>query len=80
MFLDDWYIERKSDATGLREKPYGLFYSHGGTGKVLGPLESLFKLMGTKVGPTVESCGRPDEPALSACRHLGRELAAAAGR
>jgi len=80
VFLDDWYIERKSDATGLTEKTYGLFYSHGGGGKVRGPLETLFKRMGTKVGPTVGSRGHPDERVLTACRDLGRELAEAAGR
>jgi NAD(P)H dehydrogenase (quinone) len=30
MFLDDWYIAKGSDDSGLTGKPYALFYSHGG--------------------------------------------------
>jgi len=79
VFLDDYHIAKGADETGLTDKPYGLFYSHGGGGKVLGPLESLFERMGTKVGETVESRGAPDEGVLTACRQLGRQLAEAAG-
>ena len=78
VFLDDWYIAKQSDPEGLEGKRYGLFYSHGGGGAVRGPLEELFTRMGTKVGDTVESSGRPGEPTLEACRELGRQLAAAA--
>ena len=78
VFLDDWHIAKGADATGLTDKPYALFYSHGGGGKVVGPLESLFERMGTKVGQTVESRGAPDEAVLGACRDLGRQLAEAA--
>ena len=77
MFLDDWFIARQSDPAGLEGKPYGLFYSHGGGGKVRGPLEELFKRMGTKVGETVESRGLPNEKTFDACRRLGRQLAEA---
>ena len=64
VFLDDWYIAQKSDRQGLKGKPYGLFYSHGGGGAVRGPLGELFGRMGTKVGETGESYGRPnDSPA-----------------
>lgn len=81
VFLDDWYIAKQSDDTHLTGKPFGLFYSHGGGGKVRGPLESLFASgIGTKVGQTVESKGTPDEAALAACRELGRQLAEAAGQ
>ncbi len=76
-FLDDWHIARKSNRAGLEDKPYGLFYSHGGGGAVRGPLEDLFKRMGTKVGATIESKGRPDDRVLQACRELGKQLAAA---
>ena len=79
VFLDDYHIAKGADETGLTDKPYGLFYSHGGGGKVLGPLESLFERMGTKVGETIESRGAPDEGVLAACRQLGRQLAEAAG-
>jgi flavorubredoxin len=75
VFVDDWYIARKSNRQGLEDKPYGLFYSHGGGGAVRGPLEELFNRMGTQVGETVESRGRPDNAALDACRELGRRLA-----
>jgi len=78
VFLDDWYIAVNIDDNGLQGKPYGLFYSHGGGGAVLGPFESLFERMGTKVGDTVESRGRPDDNVLDACRNLGQQLARAA--
>lgn len=74
-FLDDWYIARQSNPQGLEGKPYGLFYSHGGSGAVREPLERLFAMMGTKVGETVRSRGRPDETVLEKCRELGRMLA-----
>jgi len=77
MFLDDWFIARQFDPTGLDGKPYGLFYSHGGGGAVRGPLEKLFKQMGKQVGETIESAGKPSETVLEACRALGRKLAEA---
>lgn len=77
VFLDDWYIAKQSDPRGLDGKPYALFYSHGGGGAVRGPLEKLFSSMGTKVGDTVGSGGRPTETTLAACRRLGRQLAEA---
>jgi flavorubredoxin len=76
-FMDDWHIARKSNRAGLENKPYGLFYSHGGSGAVRGPLENLFSRMGTQVGVTIESKGRPDDTVLQACRKLGQQLAAA---
>ena len=79
VFLDDWYIAKQSDDTGLTGKPYGLFYSHGGGGKVRSSLENLFSTgFGTKVGQIVESKGTPDETVLASCRELGRQLAEAA--
>ena len=69
VFLDDYHIAKGADAAGLTDKPYALF---------VGPLESLFERMGTKVGETAESRGAPDEAALAACRDLGRQLAEAA--
>jgi len=56
-------------------KPYGLFYSHGGGGNVRSALEDLFRQMGTKVGTTIASQGRPNASVLSACRALGQQLA-----
>lgn len=75
VFLDDWFIARKSNPQGLEGKPYGLFYSHGGGGAARGPLEELFGRMGSQVSQTVESRGRPDDAVLAACRELGRQLA-----
>jgi flavorubredoxin len=75
VFIDDWYIARKSNRRGLENKPYGLFYSHGGGGRVHRPLEELFSRMGSQVGETIESYGRPNNAVLEACRELGRQLA-----
>ena len=77
VFLDDWYIAGKSNRRGLVSKPYALFYSHGGGGSVRDPLEELFSRMGSKVGKTVGSYGKPNEEVLKACRELGRQLAQA---
>jgi multimeric flavodoxin WrbA len=77
VFIDDWYIAGKSSRRGLEDKPYGLFYSHGGGGRVRGPLEEIFGRMGWQVGKTIESYGRPNRAVLEACRELGRKLAGA---
>jgi len=77
VFLDDWLIakRRAKEAPGLDGKPYALFYSHGGGGKVREPMEGLFKRVGTKVGETVGSLRAPDEKTEEACRRLGELLA-----
>ncbi len=80
VFLDDWHIARGANADGLTDKPYALFYSHGGGGRVRDVLENLFERMGTKVGQTVESKGAPDEQILAACGELGAQLAEAAAQ
>ena len=77
VFLDDWYIARGADPKGLTGKPYGLFYSHGGGGAVCQVMERLFANLGSKVGETIGSRGRPDAKVLEACRALGRQIAAA---
>lgn len=77
VFIDDWYIACKSHRRGLENKPYGLFYSHGGGGRVRRPFEELFGRMGSQVGETIESYGRPNQAVLEACRALGRQLAKA---
>ena len=75
-FMDDHYIyDVRKGLTGLREKPYVLFYSHGGGGRVRGPLQELFGRMGSQVGEAIESYGRPSDAVLEACRELGRQLA-----
>ena len=75
VFIDDWYIARKSNRRGLEGKPLGLFYSHGGGGRVREPFETLFGRMGSQVGETIESYLKPNDSVLSACRELGRQLA-----
>ena len=64
---------------GVTDKPYGLFYSHGGGGRVVEPMEKLFARLGTQVGQSIESCGKPDEKTLAACRELGKQLTEATG-
>ena len=77
VIIDDWYIARKSNRRGLEDKPFGLFYSHGGGGCARGPFEDLFGRMGSQVGETIESYLRPNNAVLEACRKLGRQLASA---
>jgi len=75
VFLDDWTIAKKSNPQGLEGKPYVLFYSHGGGGAVRRVLEELFGMMGSQVGETIGSYGKPNEATLEKCRKLGRLLA-----
>ncbi len=76
MFIDDLYITRKINRQGLVDKPYGLFYSHGGGGRVREPFERLFSMMklGAKIGETIESSGSPNSKELEECRELGKQL------
>jgi len=78
VFLDDWYIAKRTHPTGLLDKPLALFFTHGGGGAVKRPLEQLFRRLGPQVGETIESLGAPSEAVLEACRALGRQLAEAA--
>jgi len=78
VFLDDWYIAKSGDDTGLVDKPIGLFYSHGGGGAVKGVFEKLFGRLGYQVGRSVESLRAPSALVLDQCRELGRQLAEAA--
>lgn len=80
MFLDDWYIAKNVDGAGLADKHYGLFYSHGGGGKVGAVMQRLFGMLGKQVGPAVESNGKPTGQVLEACQALGRDVARAAAR
>ncbi|MHC4563626.1 MAG: flavodoxin family protein [Planctomycetota bacterium] len=80
VFLDDWCIARWADRKGLEDKPYALFFSHGGGGKVREPMEKLFEAFGKKVGKTVGSQGAPSDEVLASCRELGGQLAEAAGK
>jgi multimeric flavodoxin WrbA len=73
-FMDDWYIHRNE--TGYNGRPYAVFYSHGGGGRVKESL-SLFNRVGTQIGESVGSRGAPDRTVLDKCRALGVELAKA---
>jgi flavorubredoxin len=73
-FMDDWYIHRNEP--GYQGKPYVVFYSHGGGGRVREAL-SLFSRVGTQVGESVGSRGAPNQTVLDKCRALGSELAKA---
>lgn len=76
VFVDDFYIARKVNRQGLEDKPYGLFYSHGGGGRVREQFEDLFRRLkiGSKVGKTIESYGGPNSKVLEECRKLGQQL------
>lgn len=74
MFMDDHYIyDVRKGLEGLKSKPYVLFYSHGGGGKVKDNMR-IFRRVGTLVGEPVGSKGRPDQQVLENCRALGNEL------
>ena len=77
MFMDDHYIyDVRKGLAGLKDKPYVLFYSHGGGGKVKDNMR-IFRRVGTLIGEPVGSKGRPDQQALENCRALGNKLAEA---
>lgn len=76
-FMDDHYIQDvRKGLKGLRGKPYALFYTHGGGGRVKETL-SIFKRVGTLIGNPIESNGKPSPKILDKCKALGKELAAA---
>ena len=77
-FMDDHYIyDVRKGLKGLREKPYALFYSHGGGGRVKDAMQQIFSRVGTLIGKPVGSRGRPDQQILERCKVLGKELAEA---
>lgn len=77
-FMDDHYIhDVRKGLKGLKGKPYTLFYSHGGGGRVKSAMLGLFKRVGTLVGYPVGSYGKPDSGVLARCKALGVELAKA---
>lgn len=73
-FMDDWFIHRNEP--GYQGKPYAVFYSHGGRGRVKDTL-SLFSRVGTQIGMSVGSHRDPHKTILDDCRALGIELAKA---
>jgi len=78
VFMDDHYIfDVHNKLKGLRNKPFVLFYSHGGGGNVKDIMPRIFSRIGTLVGEPVGCMGRPDKNVLERCKALGRELAKA---
>jgi flavorubredoxin len=77
-FMDDHYIyDVQKGLEGLKNKPYALFYSHGGGGKVRSVMVNIFKRIGTQIGEPVESRGKPSQRVLEECKALGKKLAEA---
>lgn len=78
-FLDDHYVlDVRRGVRGLTNKPYALFCSHGGGGRVAAVMAGLFRRVGTQVGDTLACRGAPDAAKLEQCRALGRALGMAA--
>lgn len=78
MFMDDHYIyDVRKNLKGLRDKPFVLFCSHGGGGRVKDVMPKIFNRIGTLIGKPVDSMGKPDKQALEKCKALGKELAKA---
>ena len=75
VFLDDWFLARRVDPTGMEDKPIALFYSHGGGGAASEPFKKLFSRLGHQVGSMVESMGSPSAGVLARCKDLGKQLA-----
>ena len=78
-FMDDHYIaDVRKGMQGLKDKPYVLFYSHGGGGRVIDAMKGIFGRVGTLVGEPVASRGYPSPKVLEECRALGKTLAESA--
>ncbi len=76
--MDDHYIyDVRKGLEGLKDKPYVLFYSHGGGGRVIDTMQRIFQRIGTLIGEPVGSRGKPDTEVLEQCKALGEKLAGA---
>ena len=74
-FMDDHFIaDVQKKMEGMKDKPYVLFYTYGGGGRVKDAMVKLFSRVGTLVGEPVGFSGKPDEQILEKCRVLGKEL------
>ncbi|MBL7199859.1 MAG: hypothetical protein ISS56_06905 [Anaerolineae bacterium] len=80
-FMDDHYIaDVRKGMQGLKDKPYALFYSHGGGGRVIDAMKQIFRRVGTLIGEPVGSRGYPAPDVLGKCRALGKMLGDAVSR
>jgi multimeric flavodoxin WrbA len=73
-FFDDIYQWDKAGET-VKGRPAVLFFSHGGGGRVRGPLEQLAARFFKQVGEAVGSPRPIPDEAKNQCAALGRELA-----
>ena len=73
-FMDDFYFLKKK--IEYQKRPIGVFYSHGGGGRVRDSL-TIFGGIGDRVGKSVESNGTPSKEVLDKCIDLGVKLAKA---
>jgi len=79
-FVDDHYIlDVRRGLPGLTGKPFVLFCTHGGGGRVTTVMSGLFRRMGTQVGDVLACRGAPSPSVLADCVSLGRRLATATG-
>jgi flavorubredoxin len=73
--MDDHYIaDVRKGMRGLKDKPYVLFYSHGGGGCVIEAMKRIFRRVGRLVGESVASRGYPSPSVLEECKSLGQRL------
>lgn len=74
-FMDDHYIlHTRKGVEGMKGKPFALFYSHGGGGRVREVMVNLFRHVGTQIGEPLGCPGAPTGAVLERCRALGAEL------
>ncbi len=74
-FMDDHYIaDVRKGMKGLKNKPYVLFYLHGGGGKVIDAMKSIFRRVSTQVGEPVELRDYPSPKVLEECRVLAEAV------
>ena len=77
-FIDDHYVHDVRKSTeGIKGKPYVLFYSHGGGGRVKDAMVKLFSRIGSLIGEPLGSYGAPNAETIARCKELGRRLASA---
>ena len=58
-FMDDHYIyDLRKGLDGLKNKPFVLFYSHGGGGRVKDAMLGIFKRVGTLMSQSAPEAGQ----------------------
>ena len=78
MFIDDhWAAIRFQGKTGMQDKPYALFYTHGRGGMIKDVIGRLFTRVGKQIGTPVGCQDAPTETVLEDAKKLGLQLARA---